>query len=137
MGKLVNLVHVTVALGYLEKIKPAMLDNARRQTDHFKAYWKILEELGDNLQRQVQLYAIGLRPLLGRLGVAQFPVKADTCMGAGRGQIGQNAVNYRDQHQGEDGCYTEPAKHHPADGAPCLYTGAGAEDQRQRAEHRR
>ena len=96
MGKLVNLVHVTVAAGYLERIKPAMLANARhsvqeagchqfdvvvsndddhkfvfyevyddqaaldahRQTDHFKTYWKILEELGDNLQRQVQLYSV-------------------------------------------------------------------------------
>jgi len=94
MGKLVNLVQVTVAAGYLETIKPAMLENARssvreagchqfdvvvsndddhkfvfyevyddqaaldahREADHFKAYWKILEELGGNLQRQVQLY---------------------------------------------------------------------------------
>lgn len=96
MAKLVNLVHVTVAAGYLEKIKPAMLANARssvqedgchqfdvvvsgdddhkfvfydvyddqaaldahRQTDHFKTYWKILEELGGNIQRSVQLYTI-------------------------------------------------------------------------------
>ena len=96
MANLVNLVHVTVAAGYLERIKPAMLANARssvqetgchqfdvvvsndddnkfvfyevyndqaaldahRQTDHFKTYWKILEELGDNVQRSVQLYSV-------------------------------------------------------------------------------
>ena len=50
-----------------------------------------------------------MRPLLGRFGIAQFAVEADTRMRPGRGQIGQNAVDHRDQHQGEDGGDTEPA----------------------------
>jgi len=96
MSKLVNLVHVTVAEGYLDQIKDAMLANARnsvkeekcyqfdvivsenddhsfvfyevyedeaaldshRETEHFKAYWKLVGELGDNIQRSAQLYTI-------------------------------------------------------------------------------
>ena len=88
MGKLVNLVHVTVAHGHLDKIKPAMFENAQssvkedkchqfdvavsndddhkfvfyevyddqaaldahRETDHFKAYWKLVGELGAPLK---------------------------------------------------------------------------------------
>ena len=94
MSRLVNLVHVKVAEGYLDKIQDAMLANARysvleekchqfdvvvskendhsfvfyevyedeaaldahRETAHFQAYWKLIGELGDNIQRSAQLY---------------------------------------------------------------------------------
>ena len=96
MSRLVNLVHVKVAEGYLDKIKDAMLTNARksvlevnchqfdvvvsqeddhsfvfyevyedkaaldahRETAHFLAYWKLVGELGDNIQRSAQLYTL-------------------------------------------------------------------------------
>lgn len=96
MSRLVNLVHVKVAEGYLDKIQDAMLTNARqsvleenchqfdvvvsleddhsfvfyevyedkaaldahRKTAHFLAYWKLIGELGDNIQRSAQLYAL-------------------------------------------------------------------------------
>ena len=96
MSRLVNLVHVKVAEGYLDKIQDAMLANARntvleercnqfdvvvskeddhrfvfyevyedeaalhahRETAHFQAYWKLIGELGDNIQRSAQLYTL-------------------------------------------------------------------------------
>ena len=96
MSRLVNLVHVKVAEGYLDKIQDAMLANARhsvleenchqfdvvvskendhsfvfyevyedeaalnahRKTAHFQAYWNVIVELGDNIQRSAQLYTI-------------------------------------------------------------------------------
>ena len=94
MPNLVNLVHFRVIPGHLDRIKPAMLENARysveepdcyqfdvieaadddhsfvfyeiykdeaalathRETAHFKEYWRLLEELGDNVERSAQLY---------------------------------------------------------------------------------
>ncbi len=94
MAKLVNVVHVTVADGYLDQLKGPMMENARRsveeagchqfdvivsgdddhtfmfyevyddeaalashrETAHFKAYWHLLAELGDKVQRTPQLY---------------------------------------------------------------------------------
>ena len=96
MSRLVNLVHVKVAEGYLDKIQDAMLNNARhsvhedqchqfdvvvsqeddhsfvfyevyeneaaldahRETAHFQAYWRLIGELGDNIQRSAQLYTL-------------------------------------------------------------------------------
>ena len=96
MSRLVNLVHVKVAEGYLDKIQDAMLTNARqsvleknchqfdvvvsqeddhsfifyevyedkaaldahRETAHFQDYWKLIGELGDNIQRSAQLYTL-------------------------------------------------------------------------------
>lgn len=94
MPNLVNLVNFRVKPGHLDKIKPAMIENARnsvkepdcyqfdviesadddhsfvfyevykdeaalaehRTTAHFQAYWALLEELGDNVERAAQLY---------------------------------------------------------------------------------
>lgn len=96
MSKLVNLVHVKVADGYLDQIQDVMLVNAsnsiqedkcyqfdvmvsekddhsfvfyevyedeaalasHRETEHFQTYWKLVGELGDNIQRSAQLYTI-------------------------------------------------------------------------------
>ncbi|MAI12182.1 MAG: hypothetical protein CBD27_11000 [Rhodospirillaceae bacterium TMED167] len=96
MSRLVNLVHVKVAEGYLDKIQDAMLANARhavleekchqfdvvvskeddhsfvfyevyedeaaldahRETAYFQAYWKLIDELGDNIQRSARLYTL-------------------------------------------------------------------------------
>ena len=96
MSRLVNLVHVKVAEGYLDQIQDAILTNAQqsvleenchqfdvvvsqeddhsfvfyevyedkaaldahRETAHFQDYWKLIGELGDNIQRSAQLYTL-------------------------------------------------------------------------------
>jgi (4S)-4-hydroxy-5-phosphonooxypentane-2,3-dione isomerase len=86
MSDLVLVVTVKVKPGYVDVLRPAMLENAaqsikeqtcyqfdvivsqyevykdeqaladHRQTPHFLAYWNLMQELGDKVERSAQLF---------------------------------------------------------------------------------
>ena len=96
MARLVNLVNVKIDLEVIERVKPIMMENARkavlesdcyqfdvavaeddentfifyeiykdeqalaehRETPHFKAYWNLINELSDSIQRSAKLFYI-------------------------------------------------------------------------------